>query len=219
MLVTGSHLSSEYGFTYREIKDDGFQIDKKVEFLLSSSTATGIAKSMGLCSISISDALSDLSPDLMVVLGDRYELLPICSAALVMRIPIAHISGGDITEGAIDDQIRNAVTMMSHLHFPGTESSAERIIRMIGSTENVFCVGEPGLDNFLRLELMDRKVLAENLGLDINKKWYLVTLHPETKESLSYNLSLARNLMETLKDDSGMQAVITQSNADLGELN
>lgn len=221
LLVTGSHLSSEYGFTYREIKDDGFQIDKKVEFLLSSSTATGIAKSMGLCSISISDTLSDLSPDLMVVLGDRYELLPICSAALVMRIPIAHISGGDITEGAIDDQIRNAVTMMSHLHFPGTESSAERIIRMIGSTENVFCVGEPGLDNFLRLELMDRKVLAENLGLDINKKWYLVTLHPETKESLSYNLSLARNLMETLKDDSGMQAVITQSNADLGgvELN
>lgn len=216
LLVTGGHLSPEQGLTYKEIEEDGFSIDKKVEFLLSSLTATGIAKSMGLCAISIADALSDLSPDLLVVLGDRYELLPICSCALVMRIPIAHISGGDITEGAIDDQIRNAVTMMSTLHFPGTQESAKRIVQMIGSDNNVFTVGEPGLDNFVNCQLMNRQELADSLGLDIAKKWYLLTLHPETKESLSYNLLLAKNIIETLCGFSGIQVVITQSNTDLG---
>mgnify|MGYP000156432295 CR=1 FL=1 len=216
LLVTGSHLSPEQGLTYQQIIEDDFYIDKTVEFLFSTSSSVGIAKSMGVCSISMADALNDLHPDLLVVLGDRYELLSICSTALVMRIPIAHISGGDITEGAIDDQIRNAITMMSTLHFPGTEDSANRIIRMIGTNHNVYVVGEPGLDNFINRVLMCRRNLADNLGLDINKKWYLVTLHPETKETLSYNLLLAHNIIETLKEIQNIQVIITHANMDLG---
>lgn len=216
LLVTGGHLSPEQGLTFQQIEEDGFYIDKKVDFLLSNLTAIGIVKSMGLCSISMADAISDLSPDLLVVLGDRYELLPICSCAVIMGIPIAHISGGDVTKGAIDDQIRNAVTMMSTLHFSGTHESADRIIRMIGSDRNVYTVGEPGLDNFTHCQLMNRQELANNLGLDINKKWYLVTFHPETKESLSYNLSIAQNIVESLQEYSNIEVVITQANTDLG---
>lgn len=216
LLVTGAHLSLEQGFTCNEIEADGFIIDKKIEFLLSTSTSVGIAKSMGLCAISISDAFNDLSPDMIVVLGDRYELLPICNVALVMGIPIAHISGGDITEGAIDDQIRNAVTMLSTLHFPGTHDSANRIARMIGVDKNIHVVGEPGLDNFLRYQLMDRKQLAHSLQLDINKQWVLVTFHPETKETVLNNLLMAEKIIEALRDKPGIQVVITQANADLG---
>ena len=157
LVVTGSHLSSDFGYTYKEIELDGYDIDWKVEMLLSSSTRSGISKSMGLCSIGISDAFDMLKPDIIVVLGDRYELLPICSVALLMEIPLAHISGGDITEGAIDDQVRNAITMMSTLHFPGVISSADRIIQMLDSKKNVFVIGEPGLENFKRLSLFSRE--------------------------------------------------------------
>ncbi len=216
LVVTGSHLSPEHGLTVHEIEHDGFQIDKKVEMLLSTVTSTGIGVSMGICMISISEVFMELSPDLLVVLGDRYELLPICNVALIMRIPIAHISGGDITEGAIDDQIRNAVTMMSDLHFPATSESAERVVRMRGSEKNVFVVGEPGLDNFSHYELMDRKTLADNLNLSIHTRWILLTLHPETKENLGYNVELANNLIKALGELSNIQIIITQANADLG---
>jgi UDP-N-acetylglucosamine 2-epimerase (non-hydrolysing) len=216
LVVTGGHLSPEQGLTYKLILDDGFTIDKKIEMQLSSSTSIGIAKSIGVCSLSLAEALYELSPDLLVVLGDRYELLPICNVALVMRIPIAHISGGDITEGAIDDQIRNAVTMMSVLHFPGTIASADRIRRMTGSDMNIYSVGEPGLDNFVRLKLMNRSELADSIGLDLNKSWFLLTQHPETKESLENNLLLARNIIEGLNRLSDIQVVITQANTDLG---
>lgn len=216
LVVTGSHLSPEYGNTYKEIENDGYTIDWKVEMLLSSSSKVGISKSMGLCSIGISDAFDTLKPDLIVVLGDRYELLPICSVALVMGIPVAHISGGDITEGAIDDQVRNAITMMSTLHFPGVISSAKRITQMLNSTKNVFVVGEPGLENFKRLTLLNRKSLAESLSLDVNKKWILVTQHPETKISLDNNLILASNIVSTLDLFDDIQVVITKANADFG---
>ncbi|MEG0889611.1 MAG: UDP-N-acetylglucosamine 2-epimerase [Bacteroides sp.] len=216
LLVTGGHLSPEQGLTYKQIERDGFVIDKKIEFLLSSQTAIGIAKSMGVCMISIADALNDLSPDLLVVLGDRYELLPICSCALIMRVPIAHISGGDVTEGAIDDQIRNAVTMMSTLHFPGNNNSAMKIIEMIGSNVNVYAVGEPGLDSFVQCKLMNRQEIGSNLCLDLQKKWLLVTFHPETKESIDYNINIAKNIIDSLLELSDVQVVITQANADLG---
>ncbi len=216
LLVTGGHLSPEQGLTYKQIIDDKFIIDKSVEFLLSTTTSVGIAKSIGVCAISMADALNELQPDLLIVLGDRYELLPICSTALIMKIPIAHISGGDVTKGAIDDQIRNAVTMMSTLHFPGTKESADRIIRMIGTNQNVFVVGEPGLDNFVNSQLLERYELASFLDLDITKKWYLVTLHPETNESLSYNLLLAKNIVKALEKIENIQVIITSANADLG---
>jgi len=145
-LATGAHLSPEYGLTFREIENDGFRIDAKVEILLASDSAVGIAKSMGLCALGVADALGRLKPDFVLVLGDRYELLPICSTALVMRIPIAHVSGGDITEGAIDDEIRNAVSQLSFLHFPGTEEAARRLLSMGVRRDDIIVAGEPGLE-------------------------------------------------------------------------
>lgn len=215
VIVTGSHLSPEHGMTIHDIEKDGFYIDKRVEMLLSTRTSAGIVKSMGLCSIGFADALEELRPDLLVVLGDRYELLPICSSALLMGIPIAHLSGGDVTKGAIDDQIRNAVTMMASLHFPGTKDSAKRIIKMIGTDKNVFSVGEPGLDNFNEFSLMSREELADSLSLDIEKKWILMTLHPETKQSLAYNLLMAENLVTALSNINDCEVVITKANADI----
>lgn len=216
LVVAGSHLSPEHGLTFQYIDEDGFTIDRRVEFLLSTASSNGIAKSMGLCAQSFADVFSDLQPDLIVILGDRYELLPICNTALVMNIPIAHISGGDITEGAIDNQIRNAVTMLSDLHFPGNESSKQNIIRMINRSDNVYNVGEPGLENFEREELINRIDLADSLQIDVQKKWILVTLHPETKCPVSESLLMAHKMMETLLDIEAVEIVITQANADLG---
>ena len=216
LIVTGSHLSNEHGNTYREIEKDGYHINFRVEMLLSSLTKSGIAKSMGVCSIGIADAFVQLNPDLLIVLGDRYELLPICSTALVMNIPIAHISGGDITEGAIDDQIRNAVTMLSDIHFPGVKDSADRIIRMRGTSENVFIVGEPGLDNFIRLNLLDRDLLSGELKIDKEKNWILLTYHPETKITLEKNLERVYDIINILKEKENIQVIITRSNADFG---
>lgn len=215
IIVTGSHLSPEYGNTVRYIEEDGYYIDERVEMLLSSKTSVGIAKSMGVCALCIGDAFRRLQPDMIVVLGDRYELLPICSVALVMGIPIAHISGGDVTKGAIDDQVRNAVTMMATLHFPSTEDSAFNISRMRGCDRNIYIAGEPSLDNFLRCRLMTREELAEDLKIDINKRWFLITLHSETKKSENYNLSMAKNMVEAIKSINDAQFVITKANADL----
>lgn len=216
LLVSGSHLSVEQGLTYKQIEKDGYIIDEKVEMLLSSHTDVGIVKSMGLCSIGIADSLKRLSPDLLVVLGDRYELLPICSAALLMSIPIAHISGGDITEGAIDDQVRNAVTMMATLHFPGVEESANRIVKMRGSSQFVWPCGEPGLDNFMRLSLWDRSQLANNLQINETKKWILVSYHPETRKSLEQNIEAVSLIHRILDGIEGIEVIITRANVDLG---
>lgn len=216
IIATGTHLSPEYGLTYKIIEADGFKIDYKLEYLLSTQTACGIAKSMGVCGISIPDMLSALNPDILVVLGDRYELLPICSAALVLRIPIAHISGGDITEGAIDNQIRNAVTMLSSLHFPGTAASRDNIIRMIGSDQNVFTVGETGLDNFTRNTLMNREELAASLNLNSCRNWIMATLHPETKQDVDYNVNMTTAMLEAITNIENTDVIMTQSNADLG---
>lgn len=216
LLVSGSHLSIEQGLTYKQIEADGYVIDEKVEMLLSSHTDVGIVKSMGLCSIGIADSLKRLSPDLLVVLGDRYELLPICSAALLMSIPIAHISGGDVTEGAIDDQVRNAVTMMATLHFPGVEESADRIVKMRGSRQNIWACGEPGLDNFTRLSLWNRGEVATDLQINETKKWILVSYHPETRMSLEQNIGAVGRIQEALDGLEGIEVIITRANADLG---
>lgn len=216
LVVTGAHLSPEFGLTYQEIEKDGFRIDEKVDLAFSSSSLEGIVDAMGNCSIGFAKTFSRLKPDIIVVLGDRYELLPICGAALIMGIPIAHISGGDITEGAIDDQIRNAVTMMASFHFPGTKESAKRIKRMIGSSKNIYCVGEPGLDNFKRLKLWNRSELAESLFLDSSKKWALMTYLPETKIGLDENLYAIKNLIDALDKNDDIQVIITGANADFG---
>ena len=216
LVVTGAHLSEEHGLTYRFIEEDGYPIAAKVDMQLSSDDKASIVRSMGKCSEGFAEAFTQLNPDVVMVLGDRYELLPIVSAALVMGIPVAHLSGGDVTEGAIDNEVRNAVSMMSAIHFPGVESSADNLRRMLGDNTQIYTAGEPGLESFLRFELMGREELAENLQLDINKKWCLVTLHPETKIGLNENLNMVKNLFEIMQDTDGVQFVISKANADFG---
>ena len=216
LVVTGAHLSVEQGQTYRYIEQDGYQITEKVPILLSGDDHVSIAKTMGVCSISMADTFNKLSPDMVVVLGDRYELLPIVSTALVMRIPVAHISGGDVTEGAIDDEVRNAVSMMSTLHFPGVIDSAKNLHRMLDTEKNVYAVGAPGLDSFLRCNVWDKETTAKELNLDVHKKWCLVTLHPETKISLEENIKMVQSLYASMLQTHDIQFVITKANTDAG---
>lgn len=216
LVVTGAHLMAEHGYTYKCIEEDGYPISAKVDMGLVSNSQKAIVESMGRCSVGFAKTFAELQPDIVVVLGDRYELLPICSAALVMNIPIAHISGGDITIGAIDNEVRNAVTMMSSLHFPGVEESAKNIIRMRNSKANVWTVGEPGLDNFRRCSLMTRQELSDNIGIPIENKWILVTLHPETNESLEYNLLMAKHIVALTDNMENTSIVISKANADFG---
>ncbi len=216
VVVTGAHLLEEQGHTIDIIKNDGFIVDETVDAQLDTSSTETIAESMGRMAQMFSHVFAKLSPDYVVVLGDRYELLPIVNTAFVMCIPIIHLSGGDVTEGAIDDGIRNAVTMLSEYHFPGTKDSADNIVRMRGSDKNVWAVGEPGLDSFYREPLMDRAELADNLELDTNKKWILFTFHAETKESLEYNLNAVKNCLSLLQSLKDVQIVATYSNADFG---
>lgn len=216
LVVTGAHLSEDQGLTYHFIEEDGYPIAAKVDMQLSSDDKKTIVRSMGKCSEGFAEAFTQLQPDVVIVLGDRYELLPIVSAALVMGIPVAHLSGGDITEGAIDNEVRNAVSMMSAIHFPGVESSAENLRRMIGKDAPIFTAGEPGLESFLRYDLMGRAELAESLQLDVNKKWCLVTLHPETKVSLDVNIEMVKTLFEVMGSTQYVQFVISKANADFG---
>lgn len=216
VIATGGHLLKEQGYTIDQIYKDGFDVDYIVDCQLDSSTKESTAESMGRMAEGFAKAFSKLDPDYIIVLGDRYELLPICSSAFIMRIPIIHISGGDVTEGAIDDGVRNAVTMLSDYHFPGTKDSEKNIIRMRGTNKNIWAVGEPGLDSFNREELMNRMELASNLGLDVNKQWGLLTYHSETKESLEYNLNAIENCIHELMKIDNLQLVATYANADFG---
>ncbi len=217
LVVTGAHLCEEQGNTVRFIEEDGYPIAARVDMhLTASDTKSDIIRTMGYASQGMATVLDELKPDIMLVLGDRYELISIVGAALVYGVPIAHASGGDVTEGAIDDEIRNAVTMMASLHFPGTEESADNIRRMRGKNENIFMVGEVGLDSFLRFNIIPREELVEDIGLDPAKKWCLVTLHPETKISIEENIEMARNLFEAMQETEGVQYVISKANADYG---
>ena len=216
LIVTGGHLSHEQGHTVDRIIEDGFRIDYIVDAGLDNSSVAQIAESMGRMAEGFAGAFDQLKPDYLLVLGDRYELLPICNTAFVMRIPIIHLSGGDVTEGAIDDGIRNAVTMLSEYHFPGTKASAENIIRMRGSDKNIWTVGEPGLDAFNRERLWSREQLAEDLNINIDKSWALMTYHSETKEGIEYNINNVKSCIDVLLEYPNLQTVITYANADLG---
>lgn len=216
LVVTGAHLSEAQGLTYRFIEEDGYPIAEKVPILYQGNDEISIVKTMGVCFNLMADTLARLRPNIVVVLGDRYELMPIVGTALIMRIPVAHIGGGDVTVGAIDDEIRNAVTMMATLHFPGVEEAYHNISRMRGSSENVFKVGEPGLDSFLRFDLWSKERTANELKLDSKKKWCLVTLHPETKLSLAENINMAHSLYEAMCNTNNIQFVISKANVDVG---
>lgn len=182
IVATNMHLSPEFGLTYREIENDGFRIDKKVEMLLSSDTPNGTVKSMGLATIGFADALEDLKPDLVIILGDRYEMLAAAQAALIYKIPIAHLYGGEITEGAYDDSIRHAITKLSHLHFTSTEEYRHRVIQLGEDPERVFYVGALGIDNILNEPIMSLAKLEESLNFCLSSHYLLITFHPVTME-------------------------------------
>lgn len=180
VIVSGMHLSPEFGDTWRQIEADGFPIDAKVEMLLSSDTPVGVVKSMGLGTIGFADALDRLRPDLLVVLGDRFEALAVVQAALIMRIPVAHLHGGEITEGAYDDAIRHAISKMASLHFTATEAYRQRVVQMGERPDTVFNVGAIGLDHLLRTAPMTQTELSASLGFALRKPYFLVTYHPVT---------------------------------------
>ena len=182
LIATGMHLSPEFGLTVRDIEADGFSIDRKVEMLLSSDTPVGVAKSMGLGMIGFADALAELQPDLMLVLGDRYEIFAAAAAAMIARVPIAHLHGGESTEGAFDEAIRHSITKMSHLHFVAAEEYRQRVIQLGEDPQRAFLVGGLGVDNILSLKLLDRLALEAALDFRLGVKNLLVTFHPVTLE-------------------------------------
>ena len=182
LYVGGMHLSPEFGLTVREIEADGFEICERVEMLLSSDRPEGIAKSIGLGVIGFSQAYARSRPDLLLLLGDRFEMLAAALAALPFNIPMAHIHGGELTEGAIDDAIRHAITKMSHLHFVATESYAKRVIRMGEEPWRVVVSGAASLDNLGSVQLLTREELEEKYGIETEPPFLLITWHPVTLE-------------------------------------
>jgi UDP-hydrolysing UDP-N-acetyl-D-glucosamine 2-epimerase len=214
VIATGTHLAPEFGRTVDVIEADGITVDERVEMLLASDTAVGVTKSLGLATIGFADSLARLQPDLVVLLGDRYELLAAAQAALVARIPVAHLSGGDITEGAIDDAIRHAVTKLSHLHFVTNEDAARRVRQLGEDPSTIIVAGNPGLDDLLRWEPLAREELAEQLGLRLRSTNLLVTYHPATlaEEPAGSTFAELTAALDALGEDIGI--ILTLPNAD-----
>src|SRR5690554_4148256 len=213
LLVTGAHLSPEFGLTYKQIEADGYKIDAKVEMLLSSDTPEGITKSMGLGIIGYADALKQLSPDLLIILGDRYEMLSVASTALIFRIPILHIHGGELTEGAYDDAIRHAITKMSALHFTSTEEYRKRVIQLGEHPKTVFNVGAIGLDNFTSLSILSKSELENELNIKFNKYNFIVGFHPETLSNYSIEDQF-KSLLQAIDVQTDSFFIFTKANAD-----
>lgn len=214
VMVTGMHLSPEFGLTWRNIEQDGFPVDAKVEMLLSSDTPVGIAKSMGLGVIGFAEALDRLRPDVLVLLGDRFEILAVAQAALVAKIPVAHIAGGDVTEGAYDELIRHAITKMAHLHFVTNADAARRVRQMGENPANIHNVGSPGIDAIKRMQLLDRPALERDLGFNFQERNLLVTFHPATLENASAGDQFTQLLVALDRLGAGVGIVFTKPNAD-----
>lgn len=214
VVATGSHLSPEFGLTVGEIETDGVAVDARLEVLLSSDTPVGIATSLGLTTLRAADALDRLRPDLVLVLGDRYEILGVVQAALIARIPVVHLSGGDISEGAIDDAIRHAITKMSHLHLVFTEDAGVRVRQLGEDPAHVIVTGNPGLDELLHVPVPPRDELGEGLGLRLRDRNLLVTYHPVTlaDEPPAAAFDQLLGALDDLGDDVGV--ILTLPNAD-----
>lgn len=213
LYVTGMHLSPEFGLTFRQIEKDGFRIDKKIEVVLSSDSPVGISKSIGLGVIGFAEAFAELKPDIIVLLGDRFEILAAATAATIARIPIAHCHGGEATEGLIDEPIRHSVTKMSHLHFTATDEYRKRVIQLGEHPSRVFNTGALGIENINRLKLLDKKEFEKSIDFRLNKKNLLVTFHPVTleKSTAKNQFQNLLNVLESLKDT---HVIFTKPNAD-----
>ena len=212
IIATGMHLSPEFGLTYKEIEKD-FKIDKKIEMLLSSDTSIGISKSMGLAQISFVEAYEELKPDIIVILGDRYEIFSAASAAMIARIPIAHLHGGETTEGAFDESIRHSITKMSHLHFTATQEYKNRVIQLGEHPSKVFNVGGMGIENIKRLKLLNKEEFEKSIEFKLNKKNILVTFHPVTLENSTAKEQF-QELLDAIDELEDTNIIFTKANSD-----
>jgi len=214
LIVTGSHLSEDYGYTVEQIKKDGFKIDEEIDMLIDSNKKSSVVKSMGLEMIQMAQAFDRLKPDILLILGDRYEIFVAATCAMMMNIPIAHMNGGESTEGLIDEQIRHAITKMAHIHFTGAEYYKERLLKMGEEPWRVYNVGQAGIENIKRLKLLEKEELENELDLKLDKKTFLITYHPVTLESISTKEQI-ENLLEAItKFDA--KYIFTYPNTDYG---
>ena len=214
LVVTGMHLAPEFGLTYQAIEDDGFNINRKVEMLLSSDSPLGTIKSVSLGMSGFGDAYVELNPDIVFLLGDRFELFAAASAALFLGIPICHMHGGEVTVGAVDDAIRHSITKMSHLHLTATEQCRQRVIQLGERPESVFNVGAPGLENIARLDLLSKSEVEERIGKELGERSLLVAWHPPTLSKGEEEQQL-RVLLEALRS-SKANLIFSSANADAG---
>jgi len=213
IIACAMHLSPEFGYTIDEINQAGFKVNKKVECLLSSDTAVGVSKSVGLAIISMAEAYEELKPDLVLVLGDRSEMLAAASAATLANIPLAHIHGGETTEGAYDESIRHAITKMSYLHFASTETYRKRIIQLGESPNRVFNVGAMGLDSIRKLKLLTRKEFEKAIDFPLGKKNILITYHPVTLENKTAQTQFL-DILSVLDELEEVHLIFTHANSD-----
>lgn len=213
LAVTGAHLSPEFGMTVREIEKDCIHIAKKIEILLNSDTSVSLSKSMGLAMISFAEYFDEYRPNALIVLGDRYETLAVCCAAMNARIPIFHLHGGEATEGLIDEAVRHSITKMSYLHFTSTEDYRHRVIQMGESPDRVFNTGAMGVENALNIEIMNLTELERSLGCKLNQRYAVGTFHPVTLESCTAEKQ-TKELLAALDKNSNMKYLFTKANAD-----
>lgn len=215
LVVTGTHLVPEFGMTIREIEADQIPIDKKIEIVLSSDTPVAVSKSMGLAMISFAEYFEECDPEALIVLGDRYETLAVCCAAMNARIPIFHLHGGEATEGLIDEAVRHSITKMSYLHFASTESYRRRIIQMGENPERVFNVGAMGVENALHMPLLSKAELEASLGRKLGEKFAVGTFHPVTLEKNTAEIQ-AKELLSAIEGYGDLVFLFTKANADSG---
>ena len=213
LVVTGMHLSPEFGLTYKEIEEDGYAITDKNEMLLSSDTPNGITKSIGLAVIGFADIFSRIQPDIVVLLGDRFETYAAATSAMVHRIPIAHIHGGELTQGAIDDAIRHSITKMSTLHFTATQEYRKRVIQLGEQPERVHCVGSLGVENIKEQYLLSKEELERSIDFGLDKPYAVITYHPVTLEGNTAEEQFT-SLLDALDEMEGYKYIFTKANAD-----
>lgn len=215
LIVSGTHLSHEFGLTYQQIEQDGFKIDERIEMLLSSDTSVGVVKSMGVALIGLADALARQQPDILVILGDRFEALAAAQAAMLQRIPVAHLHGGEITEGAYDDAIRHAITKLSYLHFTAAEPYRQRVIQLGEAPDRVFNVGAVGNEHLHRTKMLNLAELQSSLNFVLKQPFFIVTYHPVTLAN-EPALQSFQNILDALDKFQDHQIILTYPNADDG---